>query len=59
MITIKNSNRDICDYRIPYIDIDITEQCKNFKKIVDEIRQKFIDITGIPKNRLNKQYENN
>lgn len=54
MITIKNSNGDICDYRIPYIDVNISEQCENFKKIVDEIRQKFIDITGIPKNKLNK-----
>lgn len=51
MITIKNSKGDICDYRIPY-NVDINEECENLKSIIEEIRQKIIDITGIPKNRL-------
>ena len=52
MITIKNSKGDICDYRILY-NVDINEECGNLKRIIEEIRQKIINITGIPKNRLN------
>ena len=42
MITIKNSKDD-----------NINEGFENLKKIIEEIQQKIIDITGIPKNRLN------
>ena len=52
MISIKNSNGDICDYRIPY-DINIKKEIDNIQKLIDECKQKMIDITGISKEKLN------
>ena len=51
MITIKNHKGEICDYR-PYIDIDINEEVENMQKLIDKCRQKMIETTGIPKNRI-------
>lgn len=53
MITIKNHKSEICDYRIP-CDMNINESIENFKKLIEEYQQKIIEITGIPKNIINK-----
>lgn len=53
MIGDKNSKGQTCDYRIHYIDVDISGKGKNMKKFVKYIHQKYYEITGIPKNRLN------
>lgn len=57
MITIKNPKGDICDYRIPY-DVPIKEEIDNIQKLIDECRQKLIETTGIPKERLNYEETN-
>ena len=56
MITVKNSKGDICDYKIPY-DININEETENIQKLINECKQKMIEITEIPKERLNKKKE--
>lgn len=38
MITIKNSNNQICDFRVHY-NIDIKEEIENFRKIIYKIIQ--------------------
>lgn len=50
MITIKNSKGQICDYRIPYIDVDIKESVENMSKLIEECKQQIYEITGIPSN---------
>ena len=52
MITIKNSNGDICDYRIPY-NIFINEEIESIQKLIDECKKKMIEISGIPKDKIN------
>lgn len=49
----KKLKDQIYDYRIPYIDVDISEKGENMKKFVKYIRKKYYEITGIPKNRFN------
>lgn len=56
MITVKNSKGNICDYKIPY-DVNINDEVDNIQKLIDECKQKIIETTGIPKERLNKQYK--
>lgn len=48
MIAIKNDKGEICDYR-PYIDADISEEIENMQKLIEECRQKTVEITRIPK----------
>lgn len=52
MITIKNHKGEICDYR-PYIDVNINEEIESISKLIEECKQKFYEITRIPKN-INK-----
>ncbi len=54
MIIIKNSKGDICDYRIPY-NVPIKEEVDNIQKLIEECKQKMVEITGIPKERLNNE----
>ena len=51
-ILIKNHNGKICDYR-PYIEVNINKEIENIQKLIEECHQKMIDITGIPKEKLN------
>lgn len=53
MVEDENSKGQICDYRIPYINVDISGKGENMKKFVKNIRQKYYEIIGIPKNRFN------
>lgn len=54
MIVIKNNNGESCDYRIPY-NVPIKEEVENIQKLIDECKQKMIETTGIPKERLNHE----
>lgn len=54
MIIIKNDKGVICDYRIPY-NINIKEEIDNIQKLINEYKQKIIEITGIPKEIFNKE----
>jgi hypothetical protein len=52
MQTIKNSKNQIYNFR-SYIDVDLKKEIiENMGKIMGEIRQKLIENTGIPANRL-------
>ena len=45
----KNKNK----YMISYIDVDLKKEIiESMSKIMEEIRKKFIENTGIPRNRL-------
>lgn len=40
-------------YNLPYIDVDLKKEIiEDMSKIMEEIRKKFIENTGIPRNRL-------
>ena len=52
MIKIKNDKGEICDYRIHY-DINIKEEVDNILKLIEGCKQKMVETTGIPKERLN------
>lgn len=53
MIENKNLKDQISDYRIPYIDVDISGKYENTKTFVEYIYQKYYETIGIPKNRFN------
>lgn len=41
----------MCNFR-SYIDVDIKKEMEDISKIMEEYHQKFIENTGIPRNRL-------
>ncbi len=57
-ITIKNSARQVCDYR-PLYDVNIDEEIENISKLIEELRNKMIEITGIPKKYESNNHEDN
>ena len=42
----------LINYFPAYIDVDITKEMEDISKIMEYFHQKFIDNTGIPRNRL-------
>lgn len=52
MINMKNLKCQICDSKIPYIDVDISGKYENMKKFVKYIHHQFYETSMIPKNML-------
>ena len=51
MNVIKINKDEICDYQIPYNE-PIKKEVDNIQKLIDACRQKFIENTGIPKDKI-------